>query len=227
MFSPVIYNTFAYRPEWQDGMFPPWRGLQDWLHTDVPLIEHSAWLPYCVYVRFIKRSIVIPNSHGYNQQMEDEIVYWCNILLLVNKCEQLWRLIRIETNNLIIMPRAFPTYSFSNLLARGKRDSFTSCPMIRQHNVYDGLPRQHVLLKSVLDSFFHFRYINANARLHTNMCMFRSVTSCLVGCSEATKLHVSHHSERGPRARNIVNAYPANVDNMAYSYQCKQMADGI
>ena len=25
----------------------------------------------------------------------------------------------------------------------------------------------------------------------------------------------------------IINPYPANVDNMASSYQCRQMADGI
>ena len=62
MFSIDIYNSFSYRSERQNGVFPLWWGLQDWLHSDDPLTKHCTWFLYCVYVRYVKECTVIPNA---------------------------------------------------------------------------------------------------------------------------------------------------------------------
>ena len=67
-FSSVTYNTIAYRSEWPGMSFRCGGGLQNWLHTDAPLTERNAWFPYCVYVRYIKRPTIIPNSQRSHSQ---------------------------------------------------------------------------------------------------------------------------------------------------------------
>ena len=83
MFSPATCNTFPYRSEWPDGMFPLSRRVSELVRYRCPFDV----VPLLCFSDILSGLQSFQRVNGYSRQMEYGIVYSCNILSLLNKWE--------------------------------------------------------------------------------------------------------------------------------------------